>query len=149
MFKFLILTSVVWSLFGQAAMACEAQFGQQVHILLGRNQSSLTAYTGNVILPGASESKVEFQSCFPSCFRWVNNCAFFPSRASALEASQAMDRDHTSFFEGAAMAGGALILLGVLGATDYEGDNQAQTNNFNPRETQSSQEDDTTLQGID
>lgn len=145
--KLVVFFSVIFSLLGQAALACDARFSQRVYVLLGRNESSLSVYSGNVVIPGSEESKVEFQSCSPTCFRWVNNCAFFPSRSAAIDASRKMDEGHTSLTEGAVMAGGALILLGVFSALDDEPDSSPERRD--PLATQTSRSDDRTLQGID
>lgn len=147
--KLLIFFSVVFSLMGQTVLACDARFSQRVYVLLGRNESSLNVYSGNVVVPGADESKVEFQSCSPTCFRWVNNCAFFSSRSAALDVSRKMDEGHTSFLEGAAMAGGALILLGILGSVDSPPKKAIPPKKVDPYARQSSSADDTTLQGMD
>lgn len=147
MSRYLILFSIILSLFGQASVACEAEFGRRVHVLLGPNESNLRIYSGEIIVASAAESKVEFETCYPSCFKWINNCAFFSSRHAASEASRKLDEDHTSFTEGAVMAGGALVLLGVLAVLD--GGSNSKPQRRDPLAVQNSTFDDTKLQGMD
>ena len=112
----LITGLLIFSISTTSAFACETNIGKRVYVLLGSSESNLTVYSGRVLLPGKDTSKVEMDGCYPSCFKWVNNCAFLSSRKEAVDLSEKLDQGHTSVLEGVGMAAGALVLLGVIGA---------------------------------
>lgn len=123
-FPFVLLLLI----FPLSSYSCQTNVGQKVYVLYGWSESSLKVHSGNVINSGDTNSKIEFDYCSPSCFKWMDNCAFFESEYAAKQAAEYSDKNHTSLLEGTAkVIGGGIVLL--IGATLLDSNKKEPSNN--------------------
>jgi len=141
MFRAICLSAMLSFGYGPSAFGQDFSIGDRVYALFGRHESAAKVRGGNVVQPGESNSYVEFDSCIPECYKWMDNLFLYPSKYKAQEVAKSLDENHTSLGEGLGMALGAAIVVGVIAATSEE--------ETLPEEPKFSDSDDTTLKPID
>lgn len=126
--KALALSLLVSGAIPVIAQAGEYSNGDRVYAIFGRHESAAYVRGGNIVQAGDSNSKVEFDSCIPECYKWMSNYSLYGSKGKAQEIVKEMDEGHTSFTEGAGMAVGLLALLGLAAAMSDSEDSSDKSN---------------------